>query len=226
MIQAIENHADEIGTILNSDLTNVDIVWKIWNLTDNDPKYEHRCIMCGNITIIDRQCTYCPNCEYIVPDDFNFVLYRKRNTPYKRKIHFNEMINTLCSDEQFVCNKPLLDNIKRHLRNTDITPLNIRKALYRLGKGGLYKHRYQIYFQITNKKFITMTENEKEAFKELFSQVEIEFRTKNMKEHFFNYMYLINKFNELLETNITNIEPITSQKQLKFNNELWNKLLA
>ena len=215
----------QIEEILNSDLPNDEILINILSKIDEQTPFKniHICPMCESI--MDR--FKCPICDYM-DDTFSDCpeFYEKsyRTSIYKRKIHFNELLHTLTAQEKFCAKPELLKSVIRHLKSMETTPQNIQKALFRLGLNHIYKHSYSIYRDITNKTFIYIPMMIIEQMKEMFMIVEIEYRRKRIKKPFFNYMFLVHKFNEILKSNIQNL-PTPRGFKKRINDEiLFNEL--
>ena len=218
-------NTEEIDQILNSDLPDDEILYNIASKLDAQTPQENIkiCPMCSH----KMKRFICPNCEYMDDTFSDCPLFDEkpyRTSMYKRKIHFNELLNTITANEQFTPTPQLLKAIKRHVKK-DITPANISIALYRLGLNKFYKHQYTIYRALTNKTIISIPTRIMEKMKDMFMTVEIEYRRHNIKKPFFNYMFLIHKFNDILQSNIQNLPPIRG-KQKKINDEnLLNEII-
>ena len=218
-------NTEEIDQILNSDLPDDEILYNIASKLDAQTPQPNVniCPMCNS----QMNKFYCPLCDYI-DDTFSDCIefYEKpyRVSSYKRKIHFNELLNTLTAQEQFISKPQLLKSIKKHIKD-DITIENISKALYRLGLNHIYKHSYTIYREITGKTIISIPTRIMEKMKDMFITVEIEYRRNHIKKPFFNYMFLIHKFNDILQSNIQNLPTPRGKQKIINDLILFNEII-
>lgn len=213
------------------------------NTNENNDNDLYICPKCNENRYYDEYEAYsiCPKCKNCIPfqretNDSEETMKNTIQFEYERENHLREELNKIIKAVEYAPTLPkeLIRGIKRQIIKENITkrelitPKRIREWLRRDLKMSKYSEKiYSILYRVCKILPPQIPKALEAKYYELFHQFQIPF-AKHVpagRFHFFNYNYLLRKFNELLDQNhLLHLFPILKgQDRVHFQDELFEK---
>jgi hypothetical protein len=183
----------------------------------------------------------CPRCgseEYalIVSDfpSFRDPPKERNNYAYKKINHLNEILNQFQAKEsteipEEVMHEVICEIKKRRIQNiAELTEMNIREILKKLGYNGLYEHAAHILSRLNGNPPPTITPEIEEKIRAMFQEIQAPFLLycPDDRTNLLSYSYILYKLFELLELDEYKVyfPLLKSRDRLIAHDQLWKKI--
>lgn len=244
--EPIQHVVHEKGTLKDQYLCLTDSAYVSSKLKSSNIKLCKKC-NCEPILIQSEGYLICPNCseaEYVIIESeipsHKDTLNEKPKYPYNPINHLIEKLNQYQAKQTTVIKPKIYEIIRAELKKRiididDVTPELILDILKKYRKNMYYEHHYLIFSHITNTPPPSITRDEEDDIKRMFSMSKKPFKLfkPEWRDNNLNYSYVLNKLflikaeldnNPKMAINARYFKLLKSRDKLKMQDVIWKSI--